>query len=133
MLDYLTKNLIYTLKIWYIHGIRADSMWRGSHLDYKEKKVITIGVMSELTGLSERQIRYYEERKLVFPERTSGGTRKYSFSDVELLVDIANHMEDGLQTFEIRKIQEKKQNVSETKLKQSMLRGQLNAHFNLRK
>ncbi|MCD8502788.1 MAG: MerR family DNA-binding transcriptional regulator, partial [Bacillaceae bacterium] len=30
---------------------------------YKDKKVITIGVVSELTGLSERQIRYYEEKK----------------------------------------------------------------------
>lgn len=33
---------------------------------YKTRKVISIGTVSELTGLSERQIRYYEERKLVF-------------------------------------------------------------------
>lgn len=75
---------------------------------YKDRKVISIGVMRELTGLTERQIRYYEERKLIFPERTNGGTRKYSFSDVEALMDIANKMEDGLHTFEIR-IQKKKQ------------------------
>ena len=57
---------------------------------YKKRKVITIGVVSELTGLSERQIRYYEERKLIFPERTNKGNRKYSFSDVECLIEIAN-------------------------------------------
>lgn len=74
---------------------------------YRDKKVITIGVVSELTGLSERQIRYYEERKLIFPERTSGGTRKYSFHDVDRLVDIANKMEDGLHTFEIRTMEKK--------------------------
>jgi DNA-binding transcriptional MerR regulator len=102
-------------------------------MDYKDKKVITIGVMSELTGLTERQIRYYEERKLVFPERSQGGTRKYSFSDVEQLMDIANHMEDGMQTFEIRKMREKKEKVSDSKLKEQMLRGQLNAHFKMRK
>lgn len=104
-------------------------------MEYKEKKVITIGVMSELTGLSERQIRYYEERKLIFPERSNGGTRKYSFSDVERLVEIANHMEDGLQTFEIRKMQEKKERLqfNEKQLRDKMLRGQLNAHFNVRK
>jgi MerR family transcriptional regulator, global nitrogen regulator len=29
---------------------------------YKDKKVISMGTIVELTGLSERQIRYYEER-----------------------------------------------------------------------
>lgn len=95
-------------------------------MSYKDKKVITIGVVSELTGLSERQIRYYEERQLIFPERTKGGTRKYSFNDVDRLVDIANKMEDGLQTFEIRKM-EKKQ--LETKVRDKMIQGQLNAAF----
>jgi DNA-binding transcriptional MerR regulator len=98
-------------------------------MSYKEKKVITIGVMSELTGLSERQIRYYEERKLIFPERTQGGTRKYSFLDVDKLVKIANQREDGVQTFEIRKMQEQE----ERGIRDKMIRGQLNAHFNIRK
>jgi len=102
-------------------------------VEYKEKKVITIGIVSELTGLSERQIRYYEDRKLIFPERSSGGTRKYSFQDVETLVEIANHREDGLQTYEIKKMQEKKERLNESKLRDKMIRGQINAHFNIRK
>lgn len=93
---------------------------------YKDKKVITIGVVSELTGLSERQIRYYEERKLIFPERTTGGTRKYSFHDVDRLVDIANKMEDGLQTFEIR-IMEKKQ--TREKIRKQLIQGQIKSAF----
>ncbi|MCE7794383.1 MerR family transcriptional regulator [Salipaludibacillus sp. CUR1] len=95
---------------------------------YKDKKVISIGITSELTGLSERQIRYYEERKLVFPDRSKGGTRKYSFADVERLVDVANKMEDGMQTFEIRKEEMKKSDIRD-----KMLRGQLNAAFKIRK
>ena len=47
-------------------------------LSYRDRKVITIGMVSELTGLSDRQIRYYEERKLIFPGRSRGGTRIYS-------------------------------------------------------
>ena len=97
-------------------------------MSYKDKKVISIGVISELTGLSERQIRYYEERKLIFPERSKGGTRKYSFHDVEKLVDIANKIEDGIQTFEIRREEKKKVNVRD-----EMLRGQLNVAFKMRK
>ncbi|SDE65942.1 MerR HTH family regulatory protein [Paenibacillus sp. UNCCL117] len=67
-----------------------------------EKKVISIGTVCELTGLSERQIRYYEERKLVFPERTKGGNRKYSFEDVEKLKHISLQIRDGVNTFELK-------------------------------
>ncbi|CAH0119909.1 MULTISPECIES: MerR family transcriptional regulator [unclassified Paenibacillus] len=98
-------------------------------MTYKERKVITIGVVSELTGLSERQIRYYEERRLIFPERSRGGTRKYSFDDVETLMEIADKLEDGLQTYEIRKINEKEKRQNKTAMREEMIRGQLNARF----
>ncbi|WP_134704573.1 MerR family DNA-binding transcriptional regulator [Ammoniphilus sp. YIM 78166] len=63
-------------------------------MSYEEKKVINIGVVSELTGLSVRQIRHYEKRDLIFPERSQGGTRKYSFEDVERLVELSNQVDD---------------------------------------
>lgn len=94
----------------------------------KEKKVISIGTVSELTGLSERQIRYYEERKLIFPARSGSGIRKYSFSDVERLMEIANQMEEGVQTHEIRREWKKKEKANEDWKKQ-MLKGQIQAHF----
>lgn len=75
--------------------------WRD--ISYKDKKVISIGTVRDLTGLSERQIRYYETRKLLFPERSKTGIRKYSFRDIELLVEIANQLEEGIWTNEIRK------------------------------
>ncbi|WP_043931252.1 MerR family transcriptional regulator [Bacillus sp. EB01] len=99
---------------------------------YKDKKVISIGVVKELTGLSERQIRYYEERKLIFPDRTSGGSRKYSFSDVELLVEIAEKIEDGVQTYEIRQEIKRKKVDSEKNIRRKMIQGQINAHFGLK-
>ncbi|HEX7056157.1 MAG TPA: MerR family transcriptional regulator [Bacilli bacterium] len=103
-------------------------------MSYRKRKVIPIGTVSELTGLSVRQIRYYEERKLVIPERTKGGTRKYSFEDVDALADIADKMEDGLHTFEIRKMWEREKEreaINQEQAKKEMLRGQLNAHFNM--
>jgi MerR family transcriptional regulator, global nitrogen regulator len=105
-----------------------------NEVSYKDKKVITIGVVRDLTGLSERQIRYYEERKLIFPERSQGGSRKYSFSDVELLVEIANKIEDGVQTHEIRKEMLRSQKDQNQKdVRRKMIQGQLNAQFGLRK
>lgn len=70
-----------------------------------EKKVISIGTVSQLSGLSTRQIRYYEERKLIFPERTHGGTRLYSFRDVEKLVEIVERMDEGFQTHDIQQLE----------------------------
>ncbi|MFC7371497.1 MerR family transcriptional regulator [Fictibacillus iocasae] len=99
---------------------------------YKDKKVITIGVVRELTGLSDRQIRYYEERKLIFPVRSKGGSRKYSFSDIEQLMLIADKIEDGVQTHEIR--QELAREIKHHKADvRSMIQGQLNAQFGTRR
>ncbi|MFC0524287.1 MerR family transcriptional regulator [Pontibacillus salicampi] len=96
----------------------------------KSRKVITIGIVSELTGLSVRRIRYYEERKLIFPERTKQGSRKFSFSDVEALMDIANKIEDGVQTHEIRReMARRERGLTDREVRDQMLKGQLRAHF----
>lgn len=78
---------------------------------YKNKKVITIGTVCELTGLSARKIRYYEERGLIFPERTTKGNRMYSFHDIEVLMEIANQLEDGTKTNEIKQELKKEKNI----------------------
>lgn len=94
-------------------------------VDYKTKKVIGIGVITELTGLSERQIRYYEAKGLIFPERTKGGSRKYSFDDVERLIDVASKLEDG---WRIQDIKEREKRLS-AKQRDDLIRGQLNSAF----
>jgi DNA-binding transcriptional MerR regulator len=92
---------------------------------------MSIGMVKELTGLSERQIRYYEKRRLLFPSRSATGIRHYSFSDVELLMKIADKMEDGVQTHEIRTELAREEQKKELKdVRSNMLKGQLNAHFN---
>lgn len=97
---------------------------------YKDKKVISIGIVSELTGLSVRQIRYYEERKLIYPQRSSRGTRKYSFADVERLMDIANKREDGVQTAEILKDMRKEQMLkNDPQVRKKCWRGSLMLTF----
>ncbi|RKJ59861.1 MerR family transcriptional regulator [Ureibacillus massiliensis] len=70
--------------------------------DLLELKIITIGNVSNVTGLSERQIRYYEEKQLIFPKKSSKGTRTYSIKDLETLLEISNGISEGLQTKEIR-------------------------------
>lgn len=66
------------------------------------EQIMSIGMVKELTGLSERQIRYYEERKLVFPARTKGGSRRYSFEDVRKIQEIHRKLKEGYNTYELK-------------------------------
>lgn len=93
------------------------------NISLEDIKVISIGMVSEITGLSQRQIRYYEERNLISPGRALQGYRIYSFSDIEILMEIANQIEDGVQTYEIRKEFNKREKKNELRV------GQINSHF----
>lgn|GEM_PF-1922147 len=64
--------------------------------------VYPIAVVRSLTALTDRQIRYYEQVGLLSPERSPGGRRLFSASDVETLLKIKADMRRGLRTAEIR-------------------------------
>ena len=46
----------------------------------------------KLTDLSARQIRYYEEQRLVIPERSETNRRMYSLNDVDCLLEIKDYL-----------------------------------------
>ncbi len=55
-----------------------------------------IGIVMKLTDLTARQIRYYEQQGLIFPARTDGNQRLFSFNDVERLLEIKSLIEKGV-------------------------------------
>lgn len=61
----------------------------------RQNPVYSIGVVQKLTGLSGRQIRYYEDQGLISPHRTKGNQRIYTPSEVELLKRIKRLLEQG--------------------------------------
>lgn len=63
-----------------------------------------IGIVMQLTELSARQIRYYEENQLVFPARTEGNRRLFSFNDVDILLEIRRYIEQGVNLAGIKQI-----------------------------
>lgn len=65
--------------------------------------VYPIGVVKNLTGLTERQIRYYEEQGLVSPRRTAGNQRLYSPADIERLLRIRLLLHRGKTLDEVRR------------------------------
>jgi MerR family glutamine synthetase transcriptional repressor len=58
--------------------------------------LFSMSIVGKLTGLSARQIRYYEEQGLIFPERTKGNRRLFSFNDVERLLEIKALLDKGM-------------------------------------
>lgn len=62
----------------------------------KELPLFPIGIVQKLTGLSARQIRYYEQHGLVHPARSEGKQRLFSFADVERLMEVRRLLDEGL-------------------------------------
>ena len=61
-----------------------------------DRGVFAISVAAELSGLHPQTLRVYEREGLVEPDRSAGGTRLYSGSDVERLRQIAKLTSGGL-------------------------------------
>ena len=63
-----------------------------------------ISIVKQLTELSARQIRYYEEHGLVTPARSKGNRRLFSFNDVDRLLEIKKLIEQGINLAGIKEI-----------------------------
>nr|WP_238384892.1 MerR family transcriptional regulator [Ornithinicoccus soli] len=55
-----------------------------------------ISVAAELAGMDAQRLRLYEARGLLEPDRTPGGTRRYSADDLDRLRCIGALLGDGL-------------------------------------
>jgi MerR family transcriptional regulator/heat shock protein HspR len=52
---------------------------------FDDRPIYMISVAAELVGMHPQTLRIYETKGLVRPQRTPGGTRRYSEADVERL------------------------------------------------
>jgi MerR family transcriptional regulator/heat shock protein HspR len=74
--------------------------------------VYAISVAAELSGTAIQNLRVYERHGLVSPDRTSGGTRRYSEDDVERLVRIRELLAAGLNLAGIDRVLELEDTVA---------------------
>jgi MerR family transcriptional regulator, heat shock protein HspR len=71
-----------------------------------EAGVYAISVVAHLVGTGQQNIRLYERKGLLTPERTSGGTRQYSDSDLAVLKRIGELLDEGLNLAGVAKVLE---------------------------
>jgi MerR family transcriptional regulator, heat shock protein HspR len=69
-----------------------------------DRAVYIISVAAELAGVHPQTLRMYEQKGLVDPARTGGGSRRYSQSDIELLVRIQELTGEGLNLAGVKKV-----------------------------
>ena len=69
-------------------------MARGSRNPKEEARTFLISVAAELAGMHAQTLRTYDRLGLVTPRRTSGGGRRYSEHDVDLLREVQRLSQD---------------------------------------
>ncbi len=74
-----------------------------------------IGIVTKLTELTPRQIRYYEKQGLISPARTKGNQRLFSFNDVDRLLTIKSWLEKGVNIAGVREMLKQSQEVMEAR------------------
>ncbi|HWI44503.1 MAG TPA: MerR family transcriptional regulator [Nocardioides sp.] len=72
----------------------------------RARGVYAISVAAEMTSLQVQNLRVYERRGLLEPDRTEGGTRLYSRADIERLHRIRDLLADGLNLAGIARVLE---------------------------
>ncbi|MCW4352553.1 helix-turn-helix transcriptional regulator [Hoyosella sp. YIM 151337] len=78
---------------------------RGGNSGESSAALFAISVAAELAGMHAQTLRTYDRLGLVTPHRTSGGGRRYSQRDVELLREVQRlSQEEGVNLAGIKRI-----------------------------
>ena len=75
--------------------------------------IFPIGSVMKLTDLTARQIRYYEDQGLLTPDRSSSNRRLYSLNDMDVLLEIKDYLDEGLNIAAIKKEYAKRKQLSQ--------------------
>jgi MerR family transcriptional regulator/heat shock protein HspR len=72
----------------------------------RDRALYIISVAAELAGVHAQTLRIYERKGLIEPQRTRGGSRRYSERDIALLRRIQELTNDGVSLSGVRRVLE---------------------------
>jgi len=88
----------------------------------RTRGVFAISVAAEMVSMQVQNLRVYERRGLLEPDRTAGGTRLYSSDDVERLHRIRDLLAEGLNLAGIARVLELEDEVRRLRAQNARLR-----------
>jgi len=92
-------------------------------IDLLSKLVVGIGEVADITGVPQRQIRYWEDKGIIQSSKEGeGATRKYNYLNVKKILLIKELLDDGF-TLDAaaRKVEERMRVINEAFAKLSKL------------
>ena len=89
----------------------------------RDEGVFAISVAARMASMEIQNLRVYERRGLLEPDRTAGGTRLYSQDDVDRLVRIGELLGEGLNLAGIAYVLELEQTVAGLRAENTRLNG----------
>lgn len=90
--------------------------------DTHHRGVFAISVAADMVAMQIQNLRVYERRGLVEPDRTAGGSRLYSPADIEILHRIRDLLAEGLNLAGIGKVLELERTVARLRDENDRLR-----------
>ncbi|QIX25227.1 MerR family transcriptional regulator [Nocardioides sp. JQ2195] len=82
-------------------------------MDEQSRGVFAISVAAGMASMQVQNLRVYERKGLLEPDRTAGGTRLYSPADVERLRRIGELLDEGLNLAGVAKVLDLEEQVSQ--------------------
>jgi MerR family transcriptional regulator/heat shock protein HspR len=80
-----------------------------------DRALFSISVTSELTDVNPQMLRAYEQKGLVAPFRTDGGTRRYSGRDIYRIREITTLLAAGLNLAGIEQVLQLRSEIDQLK------------------
>ena len=84
--------------------------------------VFAISVAADMVAMEIQNLRVYERHGLVAPDRTAGGTRRYSSDDIDRLRRIRDLLADGLNLAGVARVMALEDEVARLRLENARLR-----------
>ena len=91
-----------------------------------EHPLYSISVTSELTGVRPQMLRAYEDKGLLAPFRTQGGTRRYSAQDLDRIGQISTLLGTGLNLTGVQQVLDLQAETHRLQEETRRLRAELN-------
>lgn len=64
--------------------------------DFLEKLIVGIGEVSQITGIPTRQIRYWEEKEIIYSvTEEEGKNRRYDYKNIKKMLLIKDLLDEG--------------------------------------
>jgi len=89
----------------------------------RTRGVYAISVAAEMVSMEIQNLRVYERRGLLDPDRSAGGTRRYSAADIERLHRIRELLAEGLNLAGIGRVLALEEEVRRLREANAELRG----------